>query len=116
MAIKYSDQQIINTIKTGCDQGALKFLYNRCFPKIRAYVCSNSGTKEDALDIFQDAVLILCKQVKSNKYNEKYEMDGFIFSVSRNLWINKMKKESKQLKYIILMIISMMHMIFQIIL
>ena len=97
MRQKYSDQQIIETIKTGNNNETLKFLYKRCFPKIKAYICTNSGTQDDALDIFQDAVLALCKQVMMNKYNEKYEIDGFIYSVSRNLWINKSKREQRKI-------------------
>lgn len=99
MAKKFSDQQIIESIKTGREQETLKYLYNRCLPKIKAYISANSGDKDDALDIFQDAILVLCKQVKENKFNISFEIDGFIYSVSRNLWINKMKKESNHHKF-----------------
>ena len=95
MGLNYNDREIIEAFKQGSNREALKFLYKRSFPKIKAYVCSNSGSQEDALDIFQDAVLALCKQIKMKKYNEKYEIDGFLFSVSRNLWINKVKKENR---------------------
>jgi len=97
---KLDDQKIIEAFRTGNDHETLKILYKRCFPKIKAYICSNSGSGEDALDIFQDAVLALCKQIKMGKYNEKYDIDGFIYSVSRNMWINKAKKNKRQVAYI----------------
>lgn len=94
---KYNDKEIIDAFKTGRDQSTLKYLYNRCFPKVKSYICANSGTTEDALDIFQDAILALCKQVRMGKYNTKYEIDGFLFVISRNLWINKTKKDKREI-------------------
>ena len=59
---------------------------------------SNSGTSDDAIDIFQDAIVILCKQIKLGRYNTKYDIAGFLYSVSRNLWINKAKKDNRQIE------------------
>lgn len=55
----------------------------------------NSGNEDDALDIFQDAIVCLCKYVRQGKFNEKYEVAAFLFSTSRNLWINKVKKDKR---------------------
>ena len=55
----------------------------------------NSGSEDDAKDIFQDAVLIFYKHVKTGKFNDEKEIAGFIFSVSRNLWINLAKKKKR---------------------
>jgi RNA polymerase sigma factor (sigma-70 family) len=70
-------------------------LYDTIFPKVKAYVIRNSGNEDDSLDIFQDAIVCLCKQVKQGKFDEKYEVAAFLYSVSRNLWINKVKKENR---------------------
>jgi RNA polymerase sigma factor (sigma-70 family) len=70
-------------------------LYRKVFPKVRSYICKNSGNKDDAFDIFQDAVVCLCRIIKEGRYNEKYEPAAFLYSVSRNLWVNKIKKESR---------------------
>ena len=58
-------------------------------------VRSKGGDDEDAKDIFQDTVLIFYKQLKLGKYNESYEVGAFIFTVARNLWINKLKKDGR---------------------
>lgn len=47
------------------------------------------------MDIFQDALVCLCRLIKEEKFKEKYEVAGFLYSVSRNLWINKVKKDSR---------------------
>jgi RNA polymerase sigma factor (sigma-70 family) len=75
----------------------LEYLYSDIFPKVKAYVCSHSGNEDDALDIFQDAMIALCKQIKTGKYDIRYEIAGFLFSVSRNLWINKIKRNNRSI-------------------
>lgn len=40
-------------------------------------------------------MVILCKQIKMGKFDSKYEVSGFLYSVCRNLWINKVKKENR---------------------
>ena len=64
-------------------------------PKINSFIKSNNGSDDEAFDVFQDAVVILFKQVSLNKFDEKYDIGGFLFSVSRNLWINRVKKINK---------------------
>lgn len=73
----------------------MEYLYKGIFPKIKSYILSNSGSEEDALDIFQDSIVILCKQINAGKFNRQHEVAAFLFSVGRNLWINKAKREKK---------------------
>ena len=56
---------------------------------------SNSGSEDDALDIFQDAIVVLCKHIRNGKYDSNYQVSGFLYSVCRNLWINKAKRDSR---------------------
>lgn len=59
------------------------------------YVRLNSGNKEDAFDVFQDALLIFYKQVVKNNFDAKYKVFGYLYRISINLWINKVKKDKK---------------------
>ncbi|MBA7686301.1 hypothetical protein ES703_94744 [subsurface metagenome] len=86
-------------METGYNDQVLNNLYTNVFPKIKTYICSNAGTEDDALDIFQDAIVILCKQIKLGRYDTKYEIAAFLYSVSRNLWINKVKKDQRQTSF-----------------
>ena len=93
--MRFTDVEIINYIKQGKDDAVLKYLYKKQWSVIRNYVIKNNGSEEEAQDIFQDAIVAFYKQVKLGKYNMNYEIGGFIYSVSRNLWINKVKKDNK---------------------
>lgn len=90
--------KILESIRKGEDDKALRYLYKDPLNKIRKYVLSNSGTMEDADDIFQDAVVTLFHYVKKGKYKTEYDLDGFLFRVARNSWIDKVRNSSKFVK------------------
>ena len=91
----YSDKEILVFIQRGEDDKALSFLYKKILPKIRQYVKTNNGDDDEAYDIFQDGIMIFYKQVKESKFNEEYEIGGFIYTVCRNLWINRVKRKNR---------------------
>ena len=93
--MEYSDKDILSLIRKGDDDRALSYLYKKVLPKIKHLIHSNSGDQDEAYDIFQDAIMIFYKQVKLDKYKDEYEIAGFIYSVSRNLWINRVKRKNK---------------------
>jgi RNA polymerase sigma factor (sigma-70 family) len=88
-------KEIIKAIKTGDNTFVLNHLYKEILPRIRKMILKNSGTEDDAKDIFQDTVLIFYNQVKLNKYYEDKDIGGFMYTVARNLWINKAKRANK---------------------
>jgi RNA polymerase sigma factor (sigma-70 family) len=92
---RLNDKEILKAIRTGDNESVLSSLYKEILPHIRKYITSNSGSYEDAKDIFQDTVVIFYNQVKLNKFDESKEIGAFMFSVARNLWINKAKRDNK---------------------
>jgi RNA polymerase sigma factor (sigma-70 family) len=90
----HSDKEILGAIGKGDDR-VLEHLYKQVLPKVKSYIARNSGNNEDARDIFQDAVVIFYKYVKTGKFDVQHDIAGFIFSVSKNLWINSAKRKNK---------------------
>lgn len=86
---------IIEAIKNGDHRGLLSELYDTVLPKVRSYVTKNSGDVEEANDMFQDAVMVFYKQVKLNELNIKQSIEAYIFTVAKNLWINKAKRDAR---------------------
>ncbi len=92
------DKAILDAIKNGQDDEVLKALYEKLYPHIEAFILKNSGTHDEAADVFQDAVLAFYKQVKKNRFDEHYTVSGFIFSISRNMWYNRVKKRNRNIE------------------
>ena len=89
------DERIIQAILHGKDDKALQGLYDTGFRKIRDFVKKNTGSTEDAEDVFQDAVISFYKHVKEGKFDISFDIDAFLFTAGRNCWINKVKREQK---------------------
>jgi RNA polymerase sigma factor (sigma-70 family) len=89
------NEQVIAAIKDGRDDKVLGDLYEYVLPKVTAFIRTNNGSDDEAFDVFQDAIVILFKQVTLGKYDEQYDVGGFVYSVCRNLWINRVKKINK---------------------
>jgi RNA polymerase sigma factor (sigma-70 family) len=94
---RFNDRDIVEAVKSGKNDWVLNNLYREILPRIKKLITSNSGTEDDAKDIFQDAVLVFYNQVKQNKFDESKEIAGFIYSVARNLWINKVKRDNRMI-------------------
>lgn len=62
---------------------------------MRKIIGIHAEAEEEAKDLFHDALLVFYKQVINNKYDENYPIEGYIYSVAKNQWINKVKREQK---------------------
>jgi RNA polymerase sigma factor (sigma-70 family) len=94
--MKYSDKEILLALKSGRERDVLKFVYDSHFPKVKSFIKHNSGDQDAAFDIFQDSIMIFYKYVKEDRFDPKYDIGAFIFIVSKNLWLNRLRKESRE--------------------
>ena len=98
--VKRTDKEIIFAIREGKDKEVIGSLYTEVLPNVEHYVCSNNGSKAEAFDMFHDALLIFYKSVIEGNFNdEKYKVYGFIFTISKNLWINQAKRKGVAKKW-----------------
>jgi|CXWL01.1.fsa_nt_gi RNA polymerase sigma factor (sigma-70 family) len=93
--MQYTDNEVLSAIKNGKSADVLNYLYRSIQPKIRAWVIKNNGDEEEAQDIFQDAIIAFYKYVRMNQFKEENSIAGFIFSISKNLWINRVKQKNR---------------------
>jgi len=61
------------------------------FPVVKKYVLANSGTKEDAEDVFQDALIILFTKVNEGSFVLTSSLNTFLFSICRLKWFEKLR-------------------------
>ncbi|MBC7391601.1 MAG: sigma-70 family RNA polymerase sigma factor [Opitutaceae bacterium] len=97
MTIKSKSQEVVEAITNGHNTKALNYLYKSALPQITKFICMNNGDEDEAKDIFQDAVVSLFTTVKLGKYDTAKDVNGFLFFVSRNLWINYVKRRGRQM-------------------
>lgn len=62
---------------------------------IESFITQNNGTKEDAKDVFQETVISLYNNVKNNKYSPDSKLSTYLFSISKNTWYKKLRKNGR---------------------
>lgn len=91
---KQLDHQInlITAIKAN-DSVALKSFYIANYRKTQALVLNNSGTEEDAKDVYQEAFIVVWNNIKNNKFIPLNEtaIEGYLFSIGKNKWMDILK-------------------------
>ena len=89
----YSDAELITAIGNG-DQlnSAIYFIYQQYSSTIQSFILANSGTPQDAEDIFQETVVTFIDLVKKNKFRGEAAIKTFLVAIARNLWLNELKK------------------------
>jgi RNA polymerase sigma factor (sigma-70 family) len=92
----YSDGDLLAAIRKG-DQlnSAILFIYQQYANTVSSYIITNSGTQQDAEDIFQETVVTFIDLVKNNKYRGEAGIKTFLVSIARNIWLNELKKKER---------------------
>lgn len=91
-----TDSELIRSIRQGqAMEPAIKFIYREYFESLSRYVIQNSGSHEDAEDIFQEMILSFIELVQQDKFRGESSVKTFLFSMNRNLWLNELKKRGR---------------------
>lgn len=92
------DTEIIAFLRKGKHAAALEALYES-FPKIEKLILSKGGTKEEAKDIFQEALIIFYKKVQDSSFELTCQIGTYLYSVARFLWKDELKKQQKNVEW-----------------
>jgi RNA polymerase sigma factor (sigma-70 family) len=75
-------------------------IYENELPKIIGMVVRNTGTSEQAKDIFQDGLLIVVENILQKKLVLTESFGTYLISVCRNLWLQQIAQQKKKQKFI----------------
>ncbi|WP_372755994.1 RNA polymerase sigma factor [Mariniflexile sp.] len=90
-----NDKQILELFQNGQREKAFSKLYG-LYPKIEALILSKGGTKQDANDVFQEALIILNRNLEKSGFKLTSSIYTYLYSVSRFIWKDIQKKFSNQ--------------------
>jgi RNA polymerase sigma factor (sigma-70 family) len=84
-----SDGQLLAGLANGSD-AVLEELYRRHFPMVLHLILNNSGTEDDAKDIYQETLIVLYEKVTSGSLELHCQLKTYLYSVSRRLWLKQL--------------------------
>jgi len=68
-------------------------LYSKNAPQVKRWILNNSGTVEDAKDIFQETIISIIKKAYDPDFRLTYPIGGLIFQISKNKWTDELRKK-----------------------
>ncbi|MCF8368038.1 MAG: sigma-70 family RNA polymerase sigma factor [Bacteroidales bacterium] len=89
--IKLGNIEIVEGLTRG-DEKVINFLYDTYFENINRYVKYNSGSSNDAEDVFQDALLLVYQKIVHENVKIHDGFKAYFFVVCKNIWAKKLSR------------------------
>ena len=90
-----TQDQIIQQIQSGNREKAFKELYNY-FPKVEALILKSGGSKNNASDIFQEALILLFRKLQKCDFVLTSSLETYLYSVCRFMCYDQNRANAKQ--------------------
>jgi RNA polymerase sigma factor (sigma-70 family) len=87
------NEKMIDRLQSG-DSNFYKNLYKEYYPSVEKFVVHNSGTINDAKDIFQDTLIVLIEKIRADNFTLTASLKTYIIAISKNLWFKKLRNNS----------------------
>lgn len=94
----FPDGEIVANLRTGHRMDdTIKAIYRNHFEGLSRYITNNSGSRQDAEDIFQEVVVNFVELVQKDKFRGESSISTFLYSMNRHTWLNELKKRGRAL-------------------
>lgn len=77
------------------DKQAIERIYRDNYAMIQAFILNNSGSHDDARDIFQEAMIVLFEKTRTETFELSSQLKTYIYSVCRRLWLKKLNQMNR---------------------
>ena len=88
----------IKDFKTNNDC-AFGILYDKYFVLTKKFVLNNSGNRQDAEDVFQDAMMILFEKLMKEDFKTYTCLSNYVMGISKNLWLKKLRNRKFYIEF-----------------
>jgi len=92
--MKFATEDLVKGILNH-DKDVLQYLYKEVFMQIRWLIIHNHGSEQEAKDIFQEALIILYRKLKTGTFNLNCTLSTYIYSICRLLWLKELQRKGR---------------------
>jgi RNA polymerase sigma factor (sigma-70 family) len=89
-----TDEELLVGLAEGSDR-ALSQLYRQHYPMVAQLVITNSGTDDDAQDIYQDTLVVLYEKVATGNFELNCQLKTYLYAVARRLWLKQLARRGR---------------------
>ncbi len=77
------------------DKKAIETIYRENYNMIQSLIINNSGSADDAKDIFQESMIVLYEKVRSGSFELNCLIKTYVYSVCRRLWLKRLQQMNR---------------------
>ncbi len=89
-----TEEELLTAISRG-DERAIGITYKTYFPMVLHFVTHNSGSEQEAKDIYQEAIVILYENAQKPGFELSCKIKTYIYSVCRRLWLKRLTQRNR---------------------
>lgn len=90
----YFDELILAEIRKN-NEAALGELYKAHYPMVVNLICSNSGTEQEAKDVYQEAVIAFYERAQQPEFELTCKIKTYLYAVCRRLWLKRLAEKKR---------------------
>lgn len=90
-----TDSEMIERMKAG-DDTVFSDLYSLYFPMISTYIFRQGGEREDAQDIFSDAIIAIYQHARREDFFLTSSFRTYLFAICQRRWFNQLRQKHKR--------------------
>lgn len=86
-----TDNALIKGIRNH-ESPVLQYVYDTYYPIIEGYILHNQGSREQARDIFQEAMIVVYNRIKTDQLQLTCKFGTYLYAICKNMWVQERKK------------------------
>lgn len=75
------------------ENAAFDYLYRACYKDVEAYILANSGSEQEARDLFQEALLVLFKKMQDETFRLNTQAEVYLSVVAQKMWLYRLRSK-----------------------
>lgn len=95
----YKDSRILSELRKESEK-AYSTIYDAYYNMISRFVLRNSGTAEDADDVFQDVMVVLVEKLRQDDFVLTASLKTYVFAIAKNIWFKKLRNAAHEVPMI----------------
>src|SRR6185436_5920951 len=88
------EKEIFERICKG-DEKSLEVLYKKYYRMMTKMVITNSGTEDEARDVYQDALVVFWQKARSGNLVLTSKISTYVYSICQNLWRKELDRKKR---------------------
>ena len=93
-----TEVELVAALRAG-DNRAFKQVYQKGYTLVQALITRNSGSSEDAQDVFQEVLFIVVKRLRKPGFSLSCALNTYLYAVARNIWKTRMRGKKYSVEF-----------------